>query len=198
VGEAKRKAELRAPRILPDTFGRFVICHPSLELAWTGSHWGGIDSKSLLPDGDFQICNFATVEEALVYLGEHSAEIKNRIDPPIWMPPASTEAVAAEGRSLLDDVDKRVLDEENRSPFSSLTLTSPGPNHWNDPEPEPNSFRCPHCGAWRPAYGFSMQAATLPNVGIAQLLAIFCGTCRVFLQIQVISLDDRPVRGRPS
>jgi hypothetical protein len=37
----------------------------------------------------------------------------------------------------------------------ALTREAALPNHWNDKEPEPNSFRCPHCGAWRPPYGIN-------------------------------------------
>jgi hypothetical protein len=68
-----------------------------------------------------------------------------------------------------------------------------GPNHWKDEPPDAMAFRCPHCGAWRPAYGFSGQRAELPGIGTAELMAIFCGTCKVILQIQL--LDIHPGAG---
>ncbi len=60
--------------------------------------------------------------------------------------------------------------------------------HWKDVPPDEMAFRCPHCGAWRPAYGFSGLRAELPGVGTAELMAIFCGLCKVILQIQLLDI----------
>jgi hypothetical protein len=94
--------------------------------------------------------------------------------------PIPAAAPAAGGSAELNLVER--LDEQLAQP-----------NHWQDPAPDPMAFRCPHCGAWRPAYGFSGQRAELPGVGTAEMMAVFCGSCKVLLQLQL--LDIRPGAG---
>ena len=71
----------------------------------------------------------------------------------------------------------------------ALTREAALPNHWANKEPEPNSFRCPHCGAWRPPYGINGQRATLPGVGTAEYVTVYCGECKTLLQIQILDID---------
>lgn len=70
-----------------------------------------------------------------------------------------------------------------------LTKAAAIPNHWPDKEPEPNSYRCPHCGAWRAPLGMSGQRATIPQLGQAEYVISFCGVCRSILQIQILDLE---------
>ena len=72
---------------------------------------------------------------------------------------------------------------------STIVLTSVGPNHWKDEMPDPNAFRCPHCGAWRPGYGFNGQHATMPGMGLVDYVTMYCGECRVIIQVQILALD---------
>lgn len=74
--------------------------------------------------------------------------------------------------------------------------TEEGPNHWKDPAPDANAFRCPHCGKWRPGYTFQGQLATLPGMGTVNYISIFCSVCKVLLHIQVLSTLE--ASGMPS
>ena len=113
----------------------------------------------------------------------------------IWMPPAAVPLNESELKPPPvpepNEIDKRVLEG-----YSVAHLTTAGPNHWADPEPDAMAFRCPHCGAWRPPYGFSGQRAELPGYGTAELMGIFCGECKVMLQVQLINLFPPGTRGR--
>src|SRR5258708_664193 len=80
-------------------------------------------------------------------------------------------------------------DADREGPLQFLSHEPAGPNHWKDEPPDEMAFRCPHCGAWRPAYGFSAQRAELPGIGTAELMAIFCGLCKVILQIQLLDIS---------
>jgi hypothetical protein len=56
-------------RIARGLFDRWVIYHPkNEELAWSGLKW--VPAHYGVPSGDFQICNFATREEAEEYAKE--------------------------------------------------------------------------------------------------------------------------------
>jgi len=63
------------------------------------------------------------------------------------------------------------------------------PNHWGDPKPDPDAFRCPYCGMWRPGYLFNGQRALLPPTGMVDYLNVLCQECRVLLQIIITGFD---------
>jgi hypothetical protein len=50
-------------------FGRWIVVHPTEELAWSGSRWVGIDGNGL-PSKGVQVSNFETRAEAV----EHGPE----------------------------------------------------------------------------------------------------------------------------
>jgi hypothetical protein len=67
--------------------------------------------------------------------------------------------------------------------------------HWNESAPDPGAFRCPHCGAWRPAYGFNGQHATMPGMGLVDYVTMYCGECKVIIQVQILALDPAVAGG---
>ena len=86
---------------------------------------------------------------------------------------------------------------ESKGEPVALSREAAIPNHWNDKPLEPNSFRCPFCGAWRPPYGFNGQRATLPGMGIVDYITIYCVECKVLLQIQVLDINSGLAGGLP-
>lgn len=124
--------------------------------------------------GGVQICNFQTFEEALSYVNTNSEPIK-------------TELAA-----LAADIAKQ------------LPAAAARPDHWADPPPDPNAFRCGFCGAWRPPYGLNGQRAEIPGMGLVDYVNFYCGACRAVLAIHVmktdpgVTLDLGGVRGLPS
>jgi hypothetical protein len=49
-----------------------------------------------------------------------------------------------------------------------------------EPPKDPLSFRCPHCDAERPSYGWDVNAGQTPKFSIAWLTC-FCGECKAIL-----------------
>lgn len=60
-------------RLRQGIFGRWFIFHPEHDEAWTGARWE-ICSADGVPTGQFQVCNFASQQEAREYCWEHGLE----------------------------------------------------------------------------------------------------------------------------
>lgn len=195
MGDAKRKADagkiwmppgteasaelrpaLMAPRIVREPLG-YVILHATRDIAWNGSRW-------VLKGQSEQVLNFDTADEAFSYLKANGKTIKGAEVPP--MPAAELPPVTEPTEADLSAAE----------PFSIARLTAAGPNHWPEPMPDPGAFRCPHCGAWRPGYGFNGQHATMPGMGLVDYVTMYCGECRVIVQVQILAMDPAGVGGR--
>jgi hypothetical protein len=158
---ARDEPKLEAPRIHRNALEQFVIVHPTFPLAWSGKKW--VPAINGLPVGGVQICNFKTKAEAFNYCTEHF------------------DAITLELSVLADEIAKQVGLEA-----SGVAR----PDHWADPPPDPNAFRCPFCGDWRPAYGLSGQHAEVPDRGRIEFVTFYCGSCRAVLAINVTKQDS--------
>jgi hypothetical protein len=67
AGRERARAFSNACQITEDAFGHWILRNEERQLlAWTGSGWAPIHGNGL-PAGDYQVCNFATREDAREY-----------------------------------------------------------------------------------------------------------------------------------
>lgn len=59
---------------------------------------------------------------------------------------------------------------------------------------DPGRFFCPHCGAFRPGYGFNYQRHVLPGIGVVGYFIIFCSAedCRKIVSTALIEFVPDP------
>ena len=59
---------------------------------------------------------------------------------------------------------------------------------------DPGRFFCPHCGAFRPGYGFNYQRHALPGIGVVGYFIIFCSAedCRKIVSTALIEFQPDP------
>jgi hypothetical protein len=161
--------KFEGPRIHHNALGRFVIVHPTFPLAWSGKTW--VPAINGIAVAGVQIANFETEAEAFTYWTEHS------------------DAIEIELSAIADEIARQVIIE---------AAGGGKPNHWADPPPDPNAFRCPICGSWRPPYGISGNRAEVPGMGAIDFMNFYCGECRAVIAIHVMKNEPGLSLGLPS
>lgn len=119
---------------------------------------------------------------------------------------ASERALSVLAQHVVDFFDHEDLETltsatatlRNHAQSILLDYGSPVTRHQSPVTPEqvsdPARFFCPHCGGFRPGYGFNYQRHNLPGIGVVGYMIIYCAgeTCRKILTNALIEFTPDP------
>lgn len=54
---------------------------------------------------------------------------------------------------------------------------------------DPGRAYCPHCGAWKPAYGILPGAAAIPGMAALTYLTVVCNECRAIVAMLLTGFE---------